>query len=106
MDNLQKDKMYILGDTHTVTAFKISGIEGIISDIENIADNLDLLKEKEDAGIIIITQSLAKIVTKKIKDINLNMVKPVIIEIPGIDDTGIFEKSILNYISEALGVSI
>ena len=34
------------------------------------------------------------------------MKSPVIIEIPGIDDTEGFRKSAMGYISEALGISL
>jgi hypothetical protein len=38
--------------------------------------------------------------------INLNLPAPVVIAIPGIDDAQGFRRSVISYISEALGISL
>jgi len=100
------EKIYILGDIHTINALRLAGVEGRVADKENIDKHLNELLEREDAGIIVITRQLAEEIPEKIYKINLNLVTPVIIEIPGIDDSRGFGTSILDFITEALGISI
>jgi vacuolar-type H+-ATPase subunit F/Vma7 len=100
------EKIYIIGDIHTVSAFRLSGVEGVVSDRDNAPAILEEIIGKSDAGIILMTNDLTCDLQARIKEINLNMPIPVVIEIPGIDDTAGFRKSAMNYISEALGVSL
>lgn len=98
--------IYILGDIHTVNAFKLSGVTGLITDQVNLDTNLNQVLEKKDAAIIIITRELAEQIPERISDINLNLMLPVVIELPGILDDRGFGKSQLAYFAEALGISI
>ena len=61
---------------------------------------------KNDAGIILMTNDLTDELQERIKEINLHMPMPVIIEIPGIDNEEGFRRSAMSYISEALGISL
>ena len=100
------EKIYILGDIHTVTALRLAGVEGRVADRESVDIHLDELLERGDAGVIVITRELAEEIPEKIYNVNVNSVIPVIVEIPGIDDPRGFSTSILDYITEALGISI
>ena len=100
------EKIYILGDVHTVTALRLAGVEGRVADRKSVDAQFNELLEKGDAGVIVITRELAEQIPEKIYDVNLNSVIPVIVEIPGIDDPRGFSTSILDYITEALGISI
>lgn len=98
--------IFIMGDVHTVTAFKISGYAGQITCKENAPEVFDALVSKGDIGILLITHELAGVISKEIKRVNFESLTPVIIEIPAVDDTSMFNKSILSYITEALGIAI
>ena len=100
------EKIYILGDIHTVTALRLAGVEGRVADGKSVDAHFNELLEKGDAGVIVITRELAEQIPEKIYDVNVNSVIPVIVEIPGIDDPRGFSTSILDYITEALGISI
>ncbi|MEN6374643.1 MAG: V-type ATP synthase subunit F [Smithella sp.] len=100
------EKIYIIGDFHTVSAFRLSGVEGIVSGPDNAAVKLEEIIEKYDACIILMTNDLTGDLQSRIKEINLNKPSPVVIEIPGIDDTEGFRRSAMSYISEALGFSL
>lgn len=100
------EKIYIIGDMHTVSAFRLSGVEGVVAGPDNAAARLEEIIGKSDAGIILMTNDLSDNLQARIKEINLNMPSPVVIEIPGIDDTAGFRRSTMSYISEALGVSL
>jgi len=99
-------KIYIIGDMHTVSAFRLSGVEGVVASPEEAATRLEEIVGKKDAGIVLMTNDLTDALQTRIRDVNLNMPNPVIIEIPGIDDTPEFRKSAMSYIAEALGISL
>jgi len=103
---MESGRIYLMGDAHTVTAFRVGGIEGVITDKEGSESILTDISGRDDAAIILITRDLSEPITEMITEINLNRVSPVIVEIPGIDDQRGFGKSLLGYITEALGVSI
>ncbi len=100
------DKIYIIGDMDTVSAFRLSGLEGAVASPDVAAAKLEEIIGKRDAGIVLVTNNLAETLQARITDINLNMPNPVIIEIPGIDDAEGFHRSAMSYIAEALGVSL
>lgn len=100
------EKIYILGDIHTVSAFRLSGVEGVVADQNDAQARLAEMLAKNDAGIILMTNDLAAGLRERIQEINLHMPSPVVIEIPGIDDTEGFRRSAMSYISEALGIAL
>ena len=99
-------KAYLLGDMHTANAFRLAGIEVTASSPDRASLDLDLLLNKQDAALILVTREIAKSIQTEIYEINLNQPYPVIIEIPGVHDSPGFQTSVLDYITEALGISI
>lgn len=99
-------QIYVIGDIHTVSAFRLSGVTGIISNKQDAATKLEDIIRKGDAAIVAITNDLAGEIGEKIKAINLNSPAPSVIAIPGIDDVPSFQRSVISYISEALGISL
>lgn len=100
------NKIYIIADIHTVSAFRISGVEGVVSSPDNASAKLEEIIEKKDAGIILMTNDLTDDLQSRIKEINLQMPGTVVIEIPGIDDSKGFRGSAMSYVAEALGISL
>lgn len=98
--------IYIIGDLHTVSAFRLSGVTGVVSGREDAAAKLEEIVRKGDAALVVITNDLAEELGERINAINLNLPSPVVIAIPGIDDTKGFRRSVVSYVSEALGVSL
>jgi len=99
-------KIHIIGDMHTVSAFRLCGVTAEVSDKDNAASRLEEIVQKEDAGIVVITNELAEDLRTRIAEINLKRLSPVIIEIPGIDDTQVLSRSVVGYIAEALGITL
>ena len=99
-------KIYIIGDMHTVSAFRLSGVVGVVSDRDNALLRLEEVIGEEDAGVVGITTSCAQDLQLRIADINLNLPGTVVIEIPGIDDTNGLSRSLVGYIAEALGIAL
>ncbi len=100
------EKIYVIGDIHTVSAFRLSGVTGVVSGREDAAAKIEDIIRKGDAAIVAITNDLADVLQERMGAINLNLPVPVVIAIPGIDDVRGFRISVISYISEALGVSL
>ena len=99
-------KIYIIADIHTVSAFRLSGVEGVVSDKENALSRLEEIVKKADAGIVAITRELSEDIKARIAEINLTMPGHAVIEIPGIDDARGFGASVTSHMEEALGISL
>ncbi len=100
------ERIYIIGDIHTVSAFRLAGVTGVISGRADAAVKLEDIVRKGDAAVVAITNDLADDLTSRISAINLYLRAPVVIAIPGIDDVDGFRRSVMSYISEALGISL
>ncbi|MDD4241746.1 MAG: V-type ATP synthase subunit F [Smithellaceae bacterium] len=100
------EKIYMLGDMDTVSAFRLCGVEGVVAGPEEAAAGLEALAARPDAAIVLVTNRLARHLEERLLEINLTRPSPVIIEIPGIDDKEGFRRSAVGYISEALGISL
>ena len=101
------EQIYVIGDIHTVSAFRLCGVTGIISGPQDAASKLEDLVRQGDAAIVAITNDLvADALAERIRAINLGLPAPMVVTIPGIDDVHGFRKSIMSYISEALGISL
>jgi vacuolar-type H+-ATPase subunit F/Vma7 len=99
-------KIYIIGDMDTVSAFRLSGVEGVIAGRDDAPSRLEEVIREGAAGIVMMTSDLAEDLQERITQVNLAMEGPVVIEIPGIDETGGPRRSVVGYIAEALGISL
>lgn len=100
------NKIYFLGDIHTANAFRLAGLEVIVTGPDRSAGDLDRLLKIGDAAVILMTTQIAETLKTEIYETNLNRPYPVVLEIPDISDTRGFQTSLLDYITEALGMSI
>lgn len=98
------EKIYVIGDMHTVSAFRLAGTEGVVAAPDGAEARLNDIISKKTAGIVLITNELARGLEERIAQINLNLPGFVVVEIPGIDDLQGFRRSTMSYISEALGI--
>ena len=99
-------KIYIIGDMDTVSAFRLSGVEGVVSARDDAPLRLEEVLRKGAAGIVMVTSDLAGDLQERITQVNLAMEGPVVIEVPGIDETEGPRRSVVGYIAEALGISL
>jgi len=99
-------KIYIIGDMHTVSAFRLAGVEGVVCEPHETPARLEEIVGNRDAGIVLMTNELAEDLHARIAEINRNMPDSVVLEIPGIDDTQGFRRSAIEYIAEALGIGL
>ncbi len=100
------EKIYLIGDTHTVNAFRVCGIEGFVLGDESLNTVFQRVIAMDDSSVIIITRECAEALADIIRKINFESARKVIIEIPGIDDKQESGKSLTGYITEALGFAL
>ena len=96
----------MIGDMHTVSAFRLAGVKGVVATPARAAITLEEIVRKKDAGIVLITKELACGLNERMTEISLNRPLPVVIEIPGIDDPQGVCRSAMGYVAEALGISL
>ena len=99
-------KIYIIGDMHTVSAFRLSGVEGFVCTREKAPARLEELITRQDAGIVIVTNEIAYDLHARITEINLDILGPVVVAIPGIDDEQGMIKSEAGTMAQALGIAL
>ncbi|MBN1781555.1 V-type ATP synthase subunit F [bacterium] len=98
-------KFYAIGDADTVLGFNLAGVEGVVAEsAEEIDAALKSAFQKEDLGIIIITERAAQKVRHEIDRYTFTTSFPLIIEIP--DRKGSLEErgSVRDLIRSAVGV--
>ena len=98
--------IYLIGDVHTVSAFRLAGVRGIVCDEDQVESSFDEVIGRGDAGIVAITNGLAGRLEARITAMAVSGELPVVIEIPGIDDDDQFRTSALTYVAEALGIAL
>ena len=101
-------KMYLISDNiDTLVGLKIAGINGeVIHEKKEILECIERIRNREDIGIIIITEKISKLIPDKINEIKTSKYLPLIVEIP--DRHGSYKEDnwILRYINEAIGLKI
>jgi len=63
------EQIYIIGDMHTVSAFRLSGVIGVISGGRDAAAKLEDIIRKGDAAIVAVTNDLADDLSERINEI-------------------------------------
>ncbi len=100
------EKIYVIGDAHTVAAFRLAGVEGVVSGPDRVTGDLNAVAGAGDAGIVLVTRELSGHAGGLVARMSLEMTRPLVLEIPGVNDRGGFGKSVMSYITEALGISV
>ena len=100
-------KFHVIADEHTVTGFKLVGLEGeVVESADETSEALKKAFSSPDIGIIIITEKLASLVREELEGFIYGQAFPLIIEIP--DRTGPMEDrfSIRQMVRSAVGVNV
>lgn len=101
-------KFFLLSDNvDTLTGMRLAGIKGmVVHEREELLAALEEIINREDVGILLVTELLAEKVAEELKEIRLDPTKPVVTIIP--DRHGPRRRSdyITNYIKESIGLKI
>lgn len=101
--------MKIIGfcDKDTAIGLRIAGIHDVYIPQDNEISLWNQIEEKEDVGVILITETIAEKIGKRLEEYRLRHILPVIVEIP--DKKG-RRKEHIDYVSylikKAVGVEI
>ena len=101
-------KFYLLSDNiDTLMGMRLAGIEGqVVHTSEEVAKALDAAMEREDVGIILMTEIALKQCPEKVTDYKLNRAVPLIVEIPDRHATANISDTISKYLAEAVGIKL
>lgn len=96
----------VTNDYDTLVGMRLAGIEGEIAEsTDEVLAALDRLCEREDVGIIMLSNSLALSIPKQLVEIKKNS-KALIVEIPDKDNSNMSSDSITRYVADAVGIKI
>ncbi len=100
-------KYFCLGDDHTVTGFKLAGIEGeaVVTGPQAEAA-FDRVVAGQDVGIILITEKTAGLIREKVDNFLYTHEFPLIMEIPDKDGADPSRKPVIDLIRRAVGVNV
>lgn len=99
-------KIAVLGDSDTALAFKLAGVHEVYSfketplELERLRNKLRELVEREDIGIVLITERLAAKV--ELPDVRF----PIILQIPDKSGSAFGEEAIREIVRRAIGVEL
>ena len=101
-------KFLLISDNHdTIVGMRLAGIEGLLCHTQEEVDSALLAAiEREDVGIVLMTEKLVSLSPDLVYDLKLNRKQPLIVEIPDRHGNGRTKDSITRYVREAIGVKI
>lgn len=94
-------------DKDTAVGLRLAGIHELFIPDDNPVKILDKISERDDVGVIFITEKIAKKISKDLKEFRLRYDIPIILEIP--DKTGRLEDHIdfvSHLVKRAVGIDI
>jgi V/A-type H+/Na+-transporting ATPase subunit F len=98
---------FVIGDADTVLGFNLAGVEGIVAETpEKISEALRAAFQKEDLGVIVITEQTAEKVRNEVDQYFYKTTFPLIIEIPDREGPAKGRASIRDMIRTAVGIHL
>jgi len=85
-------KLAAICDKDTAVGLRLAGIHDIYIPEENPVKILDKISERNDVGVVFITEKIAESISKDLKEFRLRYDIPIVLEIP--DKTGRLEDHI------------
>lgn len=101
-------KIFLISDNiDTLVGMRLAGVKGIVVHTKDeVQREMDMVLEKKEVGILLITEKLAALVPERIRKIKLDKGLPLVVEIPdrhGLDKDPEF---LTRYIKESIGIKI
>ena len=99
---------YLISDnTHTQLGLRLAGIDGVVvHTADEAARALTAAAEREDVGLILVTQLLAKQFPQLWDRFKETHSRPLLLEIPDRHNEGDFGSSLNRYVRESLGIKL
>lgn len=101
-------KMYLISDNRdTLVGMRLAGIKGIVvSDKKDAEKAFDILINKKEVGILLITEKVAEYIRSKVNYVKQKMNSPLIVEIPDRHGSTKNEDYITGYVRDSIGIKI
>jgi V/A-type H+-transporting ATPase subunit F len=99
-------KLFLLSDNiDTQIGMRLAGVEGVVAHTKSEAAGAlaDALADSE-LGILLVTEKLARLISKQLTDIKMNRKLPLVVEIPDRHGTQRPPNSITKYVNESIGI--
>ena len=100
-------KIGVLCDNDTAVGFRLAGINELFVPNGNVKELWNQISEREDIGILFVTEKIAEDLGKYLKDFRLRNNIPIIVEIP--DKKGRIkdhEDFVSHLIKKAVGIEV
>jgi V/A-type H+-transporting ATPase subunit F len=100
-------KLAAICDKDTAVGLKLAGLQELYTPGENPVKMLDEVVERDDIGVVFITEKIAETISKYLKDFRFRYDTPIIVEIP--DKKGRLEDHVdfvSHLIKKAVGIDI
>ncbi len=99
-------RVAIIGDMHTVTAFRVAGVKGFPADAATAGDTLRRLFEDGNYCILAVTRGLAETLDPELVHRIRHSTTAIFMEVPALDDEEGFRGGIMQVLTEALGIEM
>lgn len=101
------DKIIVIGDSAMVMGFKLAGVtEAYVAEGRAAEKKLSELVDRENAGIILVDESLLSIIDWRLKKKIESIAKPVVIGVPGKEGRPAKGERLGEMIKRALGFEL
>ena len=75
-------KLAAISDKDTSVGLRLAGVHELFISDENPVKILDEISERDDIGVLFITEKIAKDISKDLKEFRMRHDTPIIVEIP------------------------
>ncbi len=100
-------KFFVIGDEETVLGFKLAGVEGkVISDKEELLNEIKNLMESGKYGVIIITTQLVNKIRDYVEELMFKSSFPLILEIPDRKSLDTYGINVREIIRKTVGIKV
>lgn len=101
-------RFYLLSDNDdTLVGMRLSGIEGeVLHEETETRQRLLEVMEREDVGVVLMTNKLINLCPELVYDLKLNRKRPLIVEVTDRHGAGQLSDAITRYVREAVGINI
>ncbi len=99
-------EIHVIADEETLKAFLIGSVPGTVSSPETIEEDIERIIAEETPVLLMVSNEYMKRKDRFIYKINQDKLLPIIISIPPLKEITTDEKSVMDYITEAIGFSL
>lgn len=100
-------KVLVIGHPEAVLGFSLAGVNGhSVTTAEEASQALDEALASKEAGIILVTRDVARMIHARVEDLKLRSAIPLVVEIPGPEGVSPDEPSLSEVVLRAIGIKL